>query len=140
MFTASIVLFLMTFAQTAFMLIFLRAMQGLTTGIVAANTALVAGEAPRERVGFALGTMQVGLWSGVAIGPIFGGVLADHFGFQLPFIFTSIMLFAGGLLITVGVRETFVPDDKLLEINPMVMIQGWREILKLPNVKTRFIP
>ena len=47
----------------------MRGLQGFTTGIVAANTALVAGEAPRHRVGFALGTLQVGLWSGVAIGP-----------------------------------------------------------------------
>lgn len=112
MFTASIVLFLMTFAQTAPMLVFMRGLQGFTTGIVAANTALVAGEAPRHRVGFALGTLQVGLWSGVAIGPIFGGLLADNFGFQVPFIFTSVMLLLGGLLITFGVRETFVPDTK----------------------------
>lgn len=135
MFTASIVLFFMTFSQTAFMLVFMRGLQGLTTGIVAANTALVAGEAPRHRVGFALGTLQVGLWSGVAIGPIFGGILADNFGFQVPFIFTSVMVFVGGLLITFGVRESFVPDDKPLNLNPAVMIRGWREILKIPSVK-----
>jgi MFS transporter, DHA1 family, multidrug resistance protein len=136
MFTASIVLFFMTFSQTAFMLVFMRGLQGLTTGIVAANTALVAGEAPRHRVGFALGTLQVGLWSGVAIGPIFGGILADNFGFQVPFLFTSVMVFIGGLLITFGVRENFTPDDKPLNLNPAVMIRGWREILKIPSVKT----
>lgn len=135
MFTASVVLFFMTFAQTAPMLVFMRGLQGFTTGIVAANTALVAGEAPRHRVGFALGTLQVGLWSGVAIGPIFGGLLADHFGFQVPFIFTSVMLFLGGLLITFGVRENFVPEDKPLNLNPALMIQGWREIVKITGVK-----
>lgn len=135
MFVAAIVVFFMTFSQTALMLVFMRGLQGFTTGIVAANTALVAGEAPRHRVGFALGTLQVGLWSGVAIGPVFGGILADNFGFQIPFLFTAVMLMLGGFLITFGVRERYVPDGTPLNLNPRVMIQGWRGILKSPNVK-----
>ena len=107
----------MTFAQTALMLVFMRGLQGFTTGIVAANTALVAGEAPRHRVGFALGTLQVGLWSGVAIGPIFGGLLADNFGFQVPISIHICDVNAwADCLITVGsARKSFVPDDKPLE-------------------------
>ena len=44
LFGASIILALMGFAQTAFALIVLRALQGFTSGIIAANMALVAGE------------------------------------------------------------------------------------------------
>ncbi|PJF34043.1 MAG: MFS transporter, partial [Phototrophicales bacterium] len=117
-FTSSIVLFMMGFAQTAVALIFLRALQGFTTGIISANTALIAGEIPRRWLGFAMGAFQVGLYGGVAIGPIFGGVLADNFGFQTPFLFTSAILFLGGLLVTIGVRETYVPDKKPLDLNP----------------------
>lgn len=135
-FSASVVLFLMAFAQTAFALVALRAIQGFTTGIIAANTALIAGEAPRERVGFALGAFQVGLYGGVAIGPLFGGILADNFGFQIPFFFTSVMLFLGGLLVTVGVKETYVPDDTPLQLNPVVMLRAWKSIIKLDGVKT----
>jgi len=135
-FTSSVVMLMMGFAQTAFMLVFLRALQGFTTGIVAANTALVAGEAPRHRIGFALGTFQVGLWSGVGIGPIFGGILADNFGFQIPFIFTAVVLFISGLLVTFGVKETYVPPNTPLELNPIKMMRAWGGILKVTGVKT----
>ena len=119
MFGASIILALMGFAQTAFALIALRALQGLTSGIIAANMALVAGETPRERIGFALGTLQVGLFGGVAVGPIVGGVLAERFGFQAPFFFTSAMLVLAGLLGHFGVRETYKPPaGSRLDLNP----------------------
>lgn len=136
-FTSVIVLFFMGFAETAFMLIFLRGLQGFTTGIIAANTALVAGECPRDRMGFALGTLQVGIFGGVAIGPVFGGILADNFGFQVPFLFTSVMLFLAFLLVTFGVRESYVPPkDAKLDLNPIHMAKAWREIVKLDGVKT----
>ena len=137
MFGASIILALMAFAQTAFALIALRALQGLTSGIIAANMALVAGESPRERIGFALGTLQVGLFSGVAVGPLVGGVLAERFGFQVPFLFTAVMLALAGLLVTVGVRETYKPPvGGRLDLNPLKMARAWKGILRARGVKT----
>jgi len=137
LFGASIVLLLMGFAETALALIALRALQGLTSGIVASSMALVAGEAPRERIGFALGTLQVGLFGGAAIGPLVGGILAERFGFQLPFLFTSAMLVLAGLLVTLAVRETYAPaSDKVLDLNPSKMMRAWRGILRTRGVKT----
>ena len=137
LFGASIILALMGFAETAVALIALRALQGLTSGIIAANMALVAGETPRERIGFALGTLQVGLYGGVAIGPIVGGILAERFGFQIPFFFTSAMLILAGLLVTLGVRETYVPAaNRSLDLNPLRMIRSWKGILRKSGVKT----
>ena len=137
LFGASIILALMGFAETAVALIALRALQGLTSGIIAANMALVAGETPRERIGFALGTLQVGLYGGVAIGPIVGGVLAERFGFQVPFLFTSAMLILAGLLVTLGVRETYVPAaNRSLDLNPLKMMRSWKGILRKSGVKT----
>ena len=99
--------------------------------------ALVAGETPRERIGFALGTLQVGLFGGAAIGPLVGGLLAERFGFQVPFLFTSAMLVLAGLLVTLAVRETFVPAvDKRLDLNPLKMMRAWRGILRKRGVKT----
>ncbi len=136
-FGASIILALMGFAETALALILLRALQGLTSGIIAANMALVAGECPRERMGFALGTLQVGLFSGVAIGPAVGGLLAERFGFQIPFFFTSVLLIVAGLLVMFGVRETYEPSaGSRLNINPLKMLGSWRAILRLEGVKT----
>ncbi len=136
-FGASIILALMGFAQTALALILLRGLQGLTSGIIAANMALVAGESPRERIGFALGSLQVGLFGGVAIGPMIGGVLAERLGFQIPFFFTSAMLILAGLLVTFGVRETYKPPaDAALNLSPLKMIRAWRGILHARGVKT----
>ena len=136
-FGASIILALMGMAQTAFALILLRALQGLTSGIIAANMALIAGETPRERIGFALGALQVGLFGGVAIGPTVGGVLAEHFGFQIPFFFTSAMLVLAGLLVTFGVRETYKPPANAApDLNPMKLIRAWKAILHKRGVKT----
>ena len=137
LFGASVVLLLMGFAETALALIALRALQGLTSGIIASSMALVAGETPRERIGFALGTLQVGLFGGAAIGPLVGGILAERFGFQVPFLFTSAMLVLAGLLVTLAVRETYVPaDDKRLDLNPLKMMHAWRGILLKRGVKT----
>ena len=134
---SAVILCLMGFAQTALVLILLRALQGLTSGLIAANMALVAGECPRERMGFALGTLQVGLFGGVAIGPIVGGVLAEHFGFQVPFFFTSGMLLLAGLLVAFGVKEAYTPaKDRTLNVRPSEMLSSWRNILKLQGVRT----
>ena len=136
-FGASIILALMGTAQTALALIALRALQGLTSGIIAANMALVAGECPRERIGFALGSLQVGLFGGVAIGPMIGGVLAERFGFQLPFFFTSAMLILAGLLVGIGVRETYKPPaDARVDLDPRKMMRAWMGILQTRGVKT----
>lgn len=137
LFGAAIVLLLMGFAETALALIILRALQGLTSGIVASSMALVAGECPRDRIGFALGTLQVGLFGGAAIGPLVGGLLAERFGFQIPFLFTAAMLVLAGLLVTIGVRETYVPAaGGKLDFNPLKMARAWRGILRTRGVKT----
>lgn len=137
MFTSSVILFLMGFAQTGPALIALRGLQGLTSGIIAANMALVAGECPRARIGFALGVLQVGLFGGVAIGPAFGGILAENFGFQIPFLFTSMMMALAGLLVTFGVKETYVPHERqALDLSPRKMLRAWGDVIKTAGIKT----
>ena len=139
LFCSAVILCLMGFAQTAAALIFLRALQGLTSGLIAANMALVAGECPRHRMGFALGTLQVGLFGGVAIGPLIGGVLAEHLGFQAPFLFTSALLLLAGCLVTFGVRETYAPaSHRRLDLHPLQMLRAWRGILQVRGVKTLY--
>ena len=136
-FSSSIVVGLMGFAQAAVVLIILRALQGLTSGMIAANMALVAGECPRERIGFALGTLQVGLFGGVAFGPTVGGILAEHLGFQIPFFFTSALLVLATILVALGVRETYVPPAKgVIDQSMIMMFRRWRGIINIDGVKT----
>lgn len=126
---------LMGFVQSAEQLILLRALQGMVTGTVSANNALVAASAPRERVGFAMGALQLGLWSGVAVGPLLGGVLADLFGYSVPFVATAVLLLIGALVISLGVHENFIPPKEKTAIHPTAFLLGWKMILQTSGVR-----
>jgi DHA1 family multidrug resistance protein-like MFS transporter len=83
--------------------------EGATTGTVVAATALVASTAPRDRLGYALGMIQMSILSGAALGPLFGGILGDSIGYRATFYVAGGMLFAGFLIVTFIVRENFTP-------------------------------
>ncbi len=134
MFGGGLTLALMAFAQSAEQLILIRAIQGLVTGTVSANNALVAAATPRHRVGFAMGTLQVGLWAGVALGPLIGGVLADLFGFSIPFLITSALLCFGGVIVSLGVTEDFSPPRHKADFQATAILRGWRDILGTSGV------
>ena len=109
MFGGCVIILLMAFVRSAEELVFLRALQGLITGTIAAANALVAAEAPKEQAGYAMGLLQVGSWAGVAVGPLAGGFLADAWGFRVPFIVTAVLLLVAGVLVWRFVTEDFVP-------------------------------
>ncbi len=134
MFGGGITLAMMAFVQSAEQLILVRALQGLVTGTVSANNALVASVAPRSRVGFAMGTLQVGLWAGVAVGPVLGGVLSDLFGYSMPFLLTAGLLGAGGLIVLLGVSEDFTPPPHQAHFAMGAILRGWRDILATSGV------
>ena len=83
----------------------LRFLQGTVTGVTAASASLVASFTPRERVGFALGTMQMSIFSGYSLGPLLGGIIADRVGFRYSFFLTGGMLALGGLVVLFFVQE-----------------------------------
>lgn len=122
------IILLMGFVRSAEELILLRAVQGLVTGVVAAASALVASVAPRERTGYALGLLQVGLWAGVAAGPPLGGLLADLVGFRVTFVVTAALLVLSGLGVWVGVDDPFVRSDRV-QAGRLGFLQDWRRIL-----------
>ncbi len=137
MFGGAFIILLMGFSSSAEMLVVLRAIQGLITGTVAAANALVAATAPRERTGYAMGVLQVGLWSGVALGPLLGGVMADTLGYRMAFFVTAALLFAGGLLVQFGVDEG---DARPLNTRkPRGILSEWRHVLTSPGVPLIFL-
>jgi MFS transporter, DHA1 family, multidrug resistance protein len=107
----AVLILLMGFARSSEELVLLRLLQGLVTGVVSAGTTLVASVAPRERLGYAMGVMQTGLWAGVSVGPVIGGFLEYLFGFRVAFVLTAVLLFAGGILVSTLVRERFVRSE-----------------------------
>lgn len=108
----AVLLAAMGFAQNAEQLVFLRALQGATTGVIAANNALVAAQVPKEQSGFALGVLNMARWIGVSGGPIVGGVLGEFFGFRESFWITGALLGIAGLAVVFLVEEDFHPVER----------------------------
>ncbi|MCC7369387.1 MAG: MFS transporter [Chloroflexi bacterium] len=87
------------------MFVGLRMLQGTVVGSVQAANALIATSAPRQRLGLALGIMQVALLTGQALGPLFGGFVADHFGYRFSYLASGVTLGFAGLLVLAFCRE-----------------------------------
>lgn len=102
----------MGFVQNAEQLVILRALQGATTGVIAANNALVAAQTPKEHSGFALGVINMARWVGVAGGPLVGGVIGELFGFRESFWITGALLGMAGVAVVLWVQEDFHPVAK----------------------------
>jgi DHA1 family multidrug resistance protein-like MFS transporter len=141
----AVILLLMAFVRSAEQLVLLRAVQGLITGTIAASNALVASVVPRRQTGYAMGLLQVGLGSGVALGPLIGGAVADSYGYSAAFYVTSALLLVGGLLVWWGVVERFekvVPRAESTQRAESTRKAGrqtgmpskWGSILRTPGV------
>ncbi len=138
MFGGSVILLMMAFVRSAEELVILRAIQGLITGTVAAANALVASVTPREQAGYGMGLLQVGQGAGVALGPIIGGAVADRFGYAAAFYVTALLLVLGGLLVLVGVQESFERRPITTRVR-MGVFTAWREIFSFPGVPVTYI-
>lgn len=138
MFGGALILGAMAFARSAEELVLMRAIQGLITGTISAANALVAAVAPRERMGYAMGLLQVGLWSGTAAGPLIGGLIADNFGFPATFLLTAGLLVLSGFLVTFGVRDGKRPESAVKHKSPGILA-GWRVILATPGVSSAYL-
>lgn len=129
----SVILLLMAFVRSAEELVLLRTIQGFITGTVGAASALVASITPRQHTGYAMGLLQVGLGTGLALGPLIGGTVADAVGYYAAFYVTAALLFVAGLLVLLGVKEGFVraeaPDGEEAGV-----LAEWRHILSTSGV------
>jgi DHA1 family multidrug resistance protein-like MFS transporter len=124
----AVIILLMGFVTNVEQLVALRAVQGFLTGVIAASNALVASVAPRERTGYAMGLLQVGLWSGVAAGPPLGGILADLVGFRATFALTAAILLASGVSVWLGVQDPFVRPDRVAQ-GGLDFLRDWARVL-----------
>jgi MFS family permease len=97
---------LMAFVQNPEQLVILRFLQGATSGTVAAATALVAVETPRNRVGWSLGVVTSAVALGSAVGPVVGGFAAAAFGLRVVFLGAGILLLLATIPVFLIVRES----------------------------------
>lgn len=109
MYSGVITVGLMVVVMSPWQLMGLRLVEGALAGTVTAATALVAVSCPRDRLGYALGMVQMAVFSGSSLGPLLGGVLADQIGHRATFGVAAGMLLVGALIVTFLVQERFTP-------------------------------
>ena len=105
------VVFFMYFVKTPTELLWLRILQGLSGGFGAVGMALVMNTAPKEKLPWALGIFQASMVMGVMFGPLAGGVIADLFGYRIPFLVFGVMT----IFCLIGTL-VFLPNQKT-EVN-----------------------
>ncbi|SDI60356.1 MFS transporter [Paenibacillus naphthalenovorans] len=129
-FGMAFVMMFMGMAATPLHLLLLRLANGVISGFMPAAVALVSANTPRERMGFAMGTLQSGSVAGTILGPLFGGVLAEWVGFRPIFYITGGLLFAASVLAAFLVKEKF--DIEQAKTRPkMSVFSGFRELIRI---------
>ncbi|HEM6393893.1 TPA: multidrug efflux MFS transporter [Streptococcus suis] len=99
----------MAFVPNVFWLLALRVLNGVFTGYIPNATALIASQVPKDKTGYALGTLSTGAVAGNLIGPTLGGILAEMFGVHMVFLLVGLLYAIVVLLTVFYIREDFVP-------------------------------
>ncbi len=120
----SVSVFFMSFVQSVEIFFLLRLLMGFVTGFIPTSLAFISSQTSRKEAGKMLGTLQMGNVSGMLFGPMFGGLLADAFGFQYTFIITSVTLLISTVIVLFGIQE------KRKEKNDRSLIYSRKTILK----------
>ncbi|NQN83149.1 multidrug efflux MFS transporter [Streptococcus suis] len=102
----------MAFVPNVFWLLALRVLNGVFTGYIPNATALIASQVPKDKTGYALGTLSTGAVAGNLIGPTLGGILAEMFGVHMVFLLVGLLYAIVVLLTVFYIREDFVPVKK----------------------------
>jgi DHA1 family multidrug resistance protein-like MFS transporter len=117
---------LIGFSANVYQLFIFRMFQGAISGFIAANLALVSTSTPKEKIGYALGTLQTATSLGTVLGPAIGGVLADSIGYREIFFVVAVLCCIGGIVVFKFVKE--IPQQT--EVNEQMSV--------ISNVKFMF--
>lgn len=101
----AVAILLQAYVTSVWQLFLLRGVMGLTSGYIPNAMALVASQAPRERSGWALSTLSTAQISGVIVGPLMGGFMADTFGLRTVFLVTASLLMVSFLVTLLLIKE-----------------------------------
>ena len=106
----------LAFVPNVFWLLALRLLNGVFTGFVPNATALIASQVPKDKSGYALGTLSSGVVAGTLTGPFVGGMIAEVFGIRNVFLMVGGFLFLAAILTIFFIKEDFqpVPKEKAL--------------------------
>lgn len=92
-------------AGNIWQLVALRLFAGLLGGYASAAVVLIATQTPKDRSGWALGTLASGVMAGNLVGPLIGGVLPSLIGIRNTFFCAGVLIFVAFLATAALVRE-----------------------------------
>ncbi|PBI96121.1 Tetracycline resistance protein, class B [Variovorax boronicumulans] len=92
-------------AANVWQLVGLRLLAGLLGGYASGSMVLVATQTPKDRTGWALGTMSSAIMAGNLVGPLVGGVLPPLVGIRNTFFAAGAMIFIAFLATAFLIRE-----------------------------------
>ncbi|HBK4766967.1 TPA: multidrug efflux MFS transporter [Serratia liquefaciens] len=120
----AIVIALQGMVTNVYQLFALRALMGLTSGYIPNAMALVASQVPRDKSGWALGTLSTGQISGVIAGPLLGGLMADHLGLRVVFLVTAGLMFVSFLITLFLIKERRIEVKKADRLSGKAVFQS----------------
>ncbi|WP_420000177.1 MFS transporter [Streptomyces boninensis] len=104
------------FAGSGAELIAARTAQGMGAALVIpASLAVVAGDLPKHRRGLAIGVWTAALAVALALGPMTGGIITDHWGWSWVF-FINLPFGVAALLLALAVPKAPSPGKGLLKV------------------------
>ena len=92
-------------ATNVWQLVGLRLLAGLLGGYASGSMVLVATQTPKDRTGWALGTMSSAIMAGNLAGPLIGGALPPLVGIRITFFAAGAMIFVAFLATAFLIRE-----------------------------------
>ena len=110
-------------ASTVWQLVLLRLLAGLLGGYASGSMVLVATQTPKERSGWALGTLSSGIMAGNLVGPLIGGVLPPLIGIRNTFFGAGAVIFVSFLCTLFLIKEERRPPRASRPALP-----GWSSI------------
>ncbi|CAI1584897.1 Tetracycline resistance protein, class C [Serratia grimesii] len=120
----AIVIALQGLVTNVYQLFALRALMGLTSGYIPNAMALVASQVPRDKSGWALGTLSTGPVTGVIVGPLLGGLMADHLGLRVVFFVTAGLMFVSFLITLFLIKEHRIEVKKTDRLSGKAVFQS----------------
>jgi MFS family permease len=102
------------FANQYVDLLGLRALQGIGVALtVPATMAILANRTERETRGGSMGIFSTFRVSGLAVGPLIGGYLYEHYGYNAAFFAGAALIFLGVVLVQIWVDEVRIESSEV---------------------------
>lgn len=126
---------LFAIAPNPWWLLLFRILQGSMVGYSVAANALMSAQAPPDRQGYAMGTLQTGFVAGTVCGPLIGGLLVRLVGSYRPvFLITLVFTWFAGIMTWLLVKEeprqaaaspaaakAKTPPQRFLQASPVII-------------------